>query len=67
MRHLVILLPFLTPLPGAVFAQTAQTFSLPGGCTAYLTVQMSSCTVSHHFTCDGDPAGSAGGAGRLPP
>lgn len=33
------------------------TFQPPPGCTAYVTVQMASCTVSHHFTCEGDPAG----------
>lgn len=32
-------------------------FALPDTCTAYLTVQMKSCTVSHHFTCEGDPQG----------
>ncbi|EYD76368.1 hypothetical protein Rumeso_02032 [Rubellimicrobium mesophilum DSM 19309] len=38
-------------------SQPGQTFQPPAGCTAYLTVQMSSCTVSHHFTCENDPAG----------
>jgi hypothetical protein len=42
----------LLPLPAA-----AQTFGLPQGCTAYLTVQKRGCTVSHLFTCEGDPAG----------
>ena len=37
--------------------QPGQTFQLPAGCTAYLSVQMSSCTVSHHFTCEVDPEG----------
>lgn len=36
---------------------TAQTFGLPQGCTAYVTVQMRGCQVSHLFHCDGDPPG----------
>jgi len=32
-------------------------FELPEGCTAYLTQQQRSCTVSHHFTCADDPEG----------
>ncbi len=32
-------------------------FQPPSGCTAYLTVQASDCTVSHYFTCEGDPKG----------
>jgi hypothetical protein len=43
-------------LAAPAFAQS-NTFNLPQGCTAYLTVQMRSCTVSHHFTCEGDPTG----------
>ncbi len=43
---------WLTPL-----AATAQQFTPPAGCTAYLTVQMASCTLSHHFTCEDDPQG----------
>ncbi len=35
----------------------AQDFSLPAGCTAYLTIQGSDCTVTHHFTCERDEAG----------
>ena len=35
----------------------AQEFTLPEGCEAYLTIQNTSCTVSHHFICDFDPAG----------
>ena len=62
MRRLV-LVPLLAASPA--FAQDAQprqpqpgqTFQPPAGCTAYLTVQMSSCTVSHHFTCEADPEG----------
>ena len=32
----------------------AQKFSLPQGCEGYLTIQNSSCSVSHHFRCDED-------------
>lgn len=40
------------------FAQsTPETFSLPAGCEAYLTVQGADCSVDHHFTCEGDPQG----------
>lgn len=31
--------------------------TLPEGCDAYLTAQLRNCTVQHHFTCAGDPAG----------
>ncbi|MBP1806438.1 hypothetical protein [Rubellimicrobium aerolatum] len=59
MRRLA-LLPLLL-LAAPAFAQDAprdsRTFQPPEGCTAYLTVQMSSCTVSHHFTCERDPEG----------
>ena len=41
-------------LPAA--AQT-DTFSLPAGCEAFVTVQGKDCSVDHHFTCQGDPAG----------
>lgn len=34
-----------------------RTFSLPEGCTAYVTVQSKDCSVDHHFTCEGDPEG----------
>ena len=34
-----------------------RTFQPPEGCTAFLTVQMAACTVSHHFTCSADPQG----------
>ena len=33
-------------------------FEVPEGCTAFLTVQSRSCTVSHHWTCEGDPEGT---------
>lgn len=38
-------------------APRGRTFQPPAGCEAYLTVQMASCTVSHHFTCAADPEG----------
>ena len=41
----------------AVPAAAQDTFSLPDGCDAYLTVQTESCQVDHHFTCQGDPEG----------
>jgi hypothetical protein len=45
-------------LAGPAVAQSGPaTFSLPAGCTAYLTVQSESCSVNHHFTCEGDTAG----------
>lgn len=47
----------LSFLPIATTAQTADTFSLPAGCTAYLTVQSKDCSVDHQFTCEGDPEG----------
>ena len=52
MRGALILGLALAPLGAA-----AQQFTPPAGCTAYLTVQMASCTLSHHFTCAGDPEG----------
>ncbi|MEO1639514.1 MAG: hypothetical protein AAFU41_09755 [Pseudomonadota bacterium] len=45
-------------LAGPAAAQSVpQTFSLPAGCTAFVTVQSESCQVDHHFTCQNDPAG----------
>lgn len=35
----------------------AQTFSLPAGCEAYVTLQQRSCLVTHNFRCAGDPEG----------
>ncbi len=59
MRRLALL--SLLTAAGPAFAQdaapAARTFQPPAGCTAYLTVQMASCTVSHHFTCSADPEG----------
>lgn len=57
-RFAPVILP-LALLPLSVQAQDApsRTFALPSGCTAYVTVQSAACSVSHHFTCEGDPAG----------
>ena len=60
MRRLLALLSLLAALPA--HAQEAErpdtrTFQPPAGCEAYVTVQMASCTVSHHFTCAADPEG----------
>lgn len=44
-------------LSTTAFAQQVDVFRLPAGCTAYLTVQDRSCTVDHHFHCEGDPEG----------
>ena len=38
-------------------AAAADSFALPQGCTAFLTIQSHSCSVEHHFTCDADPEG----------
>ena len=38
-------------------ALAADTFALPQGCDAFVTIQSRSCSVEHHFTCDGDPEG----------
>lgn len=45
----------LVLLPGPLLAQVP--FALPQGCTAFVTIQMAACTVSHAFTCADDPAG----------
>ncbi len=42
-------------LPQASAAQ--QTFALPQGCTAYVSIQSRDCSVTHHFTCETDPEG----------
>lgn len=51
MRLLTLALVTLAAPATAQSTPEAQTFSLPAGCTAYLTVQSKECTVSHHFTC----------------
>ena len=38
-------------------ALAADTFALPQGCDAFVTIQSRSCSVDHHFTCAGDPEG----------
>jgi hypothetical protein len=43
----------LLPLP----AMAQGGFSLPAGCTAYVTVQKADCSVSHLFRCENDPEG----------
>ncbi|WP_017927709.1 hypothetical protein [Limimaricola hongkongensis] len=43
--------------PAMAAAQAPREVTLPEGCTAEMTVQASSCTVSHHFTCEADPEG----------
>jgi hypothetical protein len=53
MRLAVVLLFAASP----VLAQSGPTFSLPAGCTAFVTVQNKSCEVEHHFTCDSDAPG----------
>ena len=56
MRHLLAI-SLMTVAPMAAAQDAPATFSLPAGCTAYLTVQTKSCSVDHQFTCVGDPAG----------
>jgi hypothetical protein len=51
--RIVLAAVLVLPLPLAA----QDMFSLPQGCTAYLTVQSNACEVQHHFTCEGDPAG----------
>lgn len=41
---------------GAMPLAAQEVFSLPESCTAYATMQKRGCTVSHLFTCEGDPA-----------
>ncbi len=35
----------------------ADNFALPQGCSGFVTIQSHSCSVEHHFTCEGDPTG----------
>ena len=60
MRHLTLALLVLAGPASAQSQSPAQTFGLPAGCTAYLTVQSKGCSVSHHFTCENYPAGVQG-------
>jgi len=48
----------IAALAFAPIVAQAGTFIAPKGCTAYLTVQMKSCEVSHFWTCENDPAGN---------
>lgn len=52
MKFLLLAALALSPI-----ASSAGTFTPPKGCTAYLTVQMKSCEVSHYWTCKKDPKG----------
>ena len=54
MKVAAIIGAMILPATGLV----AQEFGLPAGCTAYLTVQDRSCSVEHHFTCEGDAEGT---------
>jgi hypothetical protein len=38
-------------------ALAAETFALPQGCNAFVTIQSHSCAVEHYFTCESDPDG----------
>lgn len=55
MKTPIALLIFALPMTAA--AQGPRQVTLPEGCTAEMTVQAANCTVSHHFTCEGDPEG----------
>jgi hypothetical protein len=50
-----VLVVLALTMAAPVVAQSS--FSLPQGCEAYVTIQKRSCSVSHLFRCDGDPAG----------
>jgi hypothetical protein len=56
-RRSTLALALLAAPAGAQEAPVARTFQPPPGCEAFLTVQMTSCTVSHHFRCEADPEG----------
>ncbi|MEM7722199.1 MAG: hypothetical protein AAF376_07470 [Pseudomonadota bacterium] len=45
------------PLPASAQSE-GRLFSVPAGCEAFLTVQSRSCSVSHYWTCSGDPEGT---------
>ena len=47
----------LATLAGGPALAQGTTFTPPENCAGFLTVQMKGCTVSNHFTCDGDPEG----------
>lgn len=48
----------LAPVPPVLAQAEPELFQVPAGCTAFLTVQSRGCMVSHHWTCEGDPAGT---------
>lgn len=52
MMKTVLTLAVLAAAPAA-----AQEFSMPQGCDAYLTIQSTSCSVSHYFRCGEDASG----------
>ena len=52
------ILLFVAAFAIAPMASHAGTFTPPKGCTAYLTVQMKSCEVSHYWTCENEPEGN---------
>lgn len=52
------ILPIIALAFAPMSVAAASTFNLPAGCTAYLTVQDRSCSVDHHFRCEGDAAGT---------
>ncbi|MEO0487643.1 MAG: hypothetical protein AAF092_17220 [Pseudomonadota bacterium] len=52
MGRLFFLAWILTALPAA-----AEQTTLPEGCTGFVTIQYKLCSVTHHYTCQGDPAG----------
>jgi hypothetical protein len=54
-RLILLATSLAAPLAGPAVAQGI--FKLPEGCDAYVTIQSRECTVSHHFTCAGDPEG----------
>ena len=55
MKPILTCLLIGTALPAA--AQTAEVFTLPAGCDAFLTVQTEACSVDHIFTCEDDAEG----------
>lgn len=55
MKTTIAILAALVAAP--VAAQTVETFELPAGCNAYLTIQTEACSVDHIFTCEGDAEG----------
>ncbi len=56
MKKTLIAILATSALPAT--AQTVETFDLPEGCTAYLTIQTEDCGVDHMFTCEGDAEGT---------